>query len=161
MSARAHVITGVMEDPRNPAKNLTTFNVYLYLTNRRKNTVHILDYELEIDVGTGYEKMERVWGANTIPNWTFTSKTHTMEITNYPEKLITAQAKPIEHGIPLHGFVLFATEKPQHLFLDQVKRYRITCIDAYQNKHILTSRPDQLQNINLLQELAGIKLTPK
>jgi hypothetical protein len=53
-----NVITGDIPDPRDPTKDLTAFNVYLYLTNIRKNTIHILDYELEVDLGQDILKLK-------------------------------------------------------------------------------------------------------
>ena len=156
-----NVITGDMPDPSDPTKNLTAFNVYLYLTNIRKNTIHILDYELEVDLGEGYTKTERVYGAHTVANWTFTSPTHDMKIPDYPNKLITAKAKPLEQGVPLHGFALFASKEPSEKFKGNVKRYRVTCIDALNNRHKITSYPKQFPSLYLLQDLAGIEFRPK
>ena len=155
------VITGQMPSPENPLESLTTFNIYLYLTNTRKNIIHILDYELEVDTGKGFEKVDRVFGANLIPNWNFTSQTHTVIINDYPKKLITANAKPLEQGIPLHGFVLFASKKPMEMFQNHVKRYKITCIDALNNRHLVISRPKDFPNLYLVEDLAGIRLIPK
>ena len=155
-----NVITGSMPNPNNPNQILTAFNVYLYLTNTRKNTVHILDYELEVDTGAGYERMKRVYGAHEIPNWFFGSETHTIEIPDYPKKLITAQAKPIEYGVPLHGFVLFASEKPIDNFKENVKRFKVTCVDAFNGRHEIVSSK-QFPSIYLLQDLAGMKMIPK
>lgn len=156
-----NVITGDMPDPSDPTKSLTAFNVYLYLTNIRKNTIHILDYELEVDLGKGFIKTERVYGAHKVPNWTFTSQTHNMKIPDYPNKLITAKAKPLEQGIPLHGFVLFASRETSKMFKGNVKRFKVTCIDALDNRHEITSTPKELPNIYLLQDLAGIEFKPK
>ena len=155
-----NVIIGDMPDPNDPTRTLTTFNLYLYLTNTRKNTVHILDYELEVDTGDGYEKVERVYGAHKVQNWSFHSETYNIKIPDYPKKLITAQAKPVEYGIPLHGFVLFASRKPSKLFKQHIKRFRVTCIDAFGNRHKIVSSK-QFPNLYLLQDLAGIEITPK
>src|SRR5487761_980998 len=40
----------------------TAYFVYLYLTNYHQHSINILDYELEIDYGSGYEKILRVYG---------------------------------------------------------------------------------------------------
>ena len=156
-----NVITGDMKDPSDPTKTLTAFNVYLYLTNTRKNTIHILDYELEVDTGNGYEKTERVYGAHKIPNWSFSSQTHDMRINDYPKKLITATASPLEQGFPLYGFVLFASRKQSERFKEHAKKYKVTCIDALNNRHKIVSCPKQFPNVFLFQDLAGIELTPK
>lgn len=152
---------GDMPNPKPPPQTLTAFNLYVYLTNSRKSTVHLLDYELEVDVGNGYEKIDRVYGAHSVPNWTFESPTHTIRIPDYPQKLIYAQSEPVRYGVPLHGFVLFASRKPQAEYATRLKTFRLTCIDAFQNRHEITARPSDLPDILLLQDLAGIKLTPK
>lgn len=154
-----NVITGDLKNPNRPSQTLTAFNVYLYLTNTRKNTVHILDYELEVDIGNGYKKMGRFYGAHRIPRWSFISASLKIDIPDFPQKLITAQAEPVKYGIPLHGFVLFVSGEPKNQFLENVKKFRVTCVDAFGNRHKIVSCPKQFPNIYLLQDLAGITLT--
>ena len=157
-----NVIIGSMAHPEKRGQWLTAFNVYVYLTNRRRNSIHILDYELEVDRGSGYVQVQRVWGANTIPNWPFDSEAHKIEIPDYPKKLIYTGAKPLEHGIPLHGWLLFASEEPQANFNDRVKRYRLTCVDAFQKRHkIVSPGSGKSPNLYLWEDLAGVRLTPK
>lgn len=144
-----------------PNKILTLFNVYLYLTNTRKNTVWIRDYELEVDTGSGYEKMKRVYQILKTQHWDFMGKTHDFDIPDYPEKLIYAQGKLLEYGKPLHGFVLFSSEDPMSKFNDKIKSYKVTCIDAFSKRHVITSSPDSFPNFYLWQDLAGIKITAK
>lgn len=126
-----NVMSGDMQDPENPSQTITGFAVYLYLTNARKKTVHILDYELEIDRGAGYERMLRIYGAHKIRNWSFSSEKEIWKIPDFSKKLITAHAKPVKYGVPLHGFVLFASKEPHDTFKEHVKRYRVTCVDAF------------------------------
>ena len=155
------VILGEMIGPKRPPQALTAFNVYVYLTNSRKSTVHLLDYELEVDLGIGYEKLDRFYGAQKIPDWTFEGTEYTIEIPAYAEKLIYARSEPVRYAVPLHGFVLFYSKRPFAEYSKRVKRFKLTCIDAFQNRHEITARPSDLPNLLLLQELAGIKLTPK
>jgi len=156
------VIIGQMDNPENPSEKLTSFMAYLYLTNERKNSVHILDYELEVDSGNGFEKLLRVYGVQNVKNWDFSGGTHSIEIPDFNQKLIYAENKPVEYGSPLHGFVVFASKKPQKSFIESghIYKYKVTVIDAFQKKHEIISSTDKLPNLYLLQDLAGIKLTP-
>ena len=138
-------------------EEMTVFLPYLYLTNARKNTVHILDYILELDRGHGYERVKRVYGAHTVPNWTFGSGIEQIRIDDFPNKLITVNAEPVQYGVPLHGWLLFASEKSQEEF-ENVKRWKITCIDAFDNNHEIVTCREQFPPLYLLQDIAGIKI---
>jgi len=154
-----NVLTARSGPPTLPEER-TIFLLYLYITNARKNTVHILDYQLEIERNLGYERVDRVFGAHNIPEWTWEQKDKTMIIPNFPQKLITVNAEPVAYGIPLHGWLLFASEKPQAEY-DEVKKWKVTCVDAFKNKHCIVTRPDQFQSLSLLQDITGIKNIPE
>lgn len=153
---------GKPRDPRDQSRVLTFFHVYLYFTNTRRSKVHILDYELEVDTGNGYERMKRGYGAQySQATMDFEDKQGVKyEISDYPQKVLYVQTNPIEYGIPLHGFVLFASEKPKSKF-NNVKRYKVTCVDAFKRRHKITSSPDKFPPFLQFQDLAGIKrITP-
>ena len=40
-------------------------------------------------------------------------------------------------------------------------KYRLTCIDAFDNRHIIKSTPKQFVNLLLLQDIAGINIKDK
>jgi len=156
-----NVLFGEIDDPENKQVKLTIFLVYLYLTNKRRNNVHILDYELEVDLGSGFEKLERVYGVQNVQNWILLSGMQQIKIPDFTRKLIYSENKPVEYGSPLHGFVLFASRKPQQLYIESVDnghihKYKITIIDAFQKKHVIVCSTDKFPNIYLLQDLAGI-----
>jgi hypothetical protein len=157
-----NVIIGQIDNLDNSGEKLTSFLVYLYLTNERKNSVHILDYELEVDTGSGFEKLLRVYGVQNTPNWSFSSETNQIEIPDFNKKLIYAENKPVEYGAPLCGFVVFASKNPQNSYIDSLgtNKYRVTIIDAFQEKHVIIASADKFPNLFLLQDLAGIKLMP-
>ncbi len=157
-----NVIIGIMPHPNIPNKTLTSFLVYLYLTNKRKNSAHILNYELEIDLGEGFKEVDRVYGIQNVQNWGFSSQTHSIDIPNLAEKLIYSKVKPVEYGSINQGFVLFASPKPQSDFINAGKAvtYKVTCLDVFGNRHKIVSSPDKFMNLFLLQDMAGIKLTP-
>jgi hypothetical protein len=158
-----NIIIGQMQNPNNSNQQLTSFIVYLYITNERNKSVHILDYEMEVDSGTGFEKVLRVYGVQNVQNWHFESNENLIEIPDFNSKLIYAQNKALDYGSPLHGFVVFASTKPQQSFISNgsSNKYRITIIDAFQKKHYIVSSADKFPNLYLLQDLAGMKITPR
>lgn len=136
----------------------TVFFVYLYLINTRKNPTHILDYELEFDIGNGYERALRIYGAQNIGQPQFHSDEQEITIPNFQDKLIYSKSTPVEYGVPLHGFALFATDTPHSAVAGKIKKIRITCIDAFNNRHKIEATPKQFANLYLLQDIAGIKI---
>ncbi|MBN2412032.1 hypothetical protein JXQ31_10105 [candidate division KSB1 bacterium] len=134
--------------------------LYIYLINVRKNPVNILDYELEIDLGNGYERVIRVYGAQNMEQPTFKSNEHEIKIPNLNEKIIYKKDSLLTYGLPLHGFALFATDRSQKE-LEKIIKLKLTCIDAFNNRHIIKSSPKQFSNIIFLQDLAGIKIKDK
>jgi hypothetical protein len=152
-----NIITGSMPHPNIPNKQLTTFLVYLYLTNKRKSPIHILDYEMEIDAGKGYKHVDRVFGINNTNNWTFTdTQGQLLEIPNFQDKLIYKSARPVEYGQPLHGFVFFAGDASYYGLSRE--KYKITCRDVFGNKHKIVYKPKESENLFLLQDIAGIRM---
>ena len=47
-------------------EKMTAFFTYVYLVNRRKNSIHVLDYELEIKIKNVWKKLKRVYGIHRI-----------------------------------------------------------------------------------------------
>lgn len=156
-----NVMTGTMVKPNNSTKRWTVFMVYLYLLNTRKNQVHMLNYELEIDVGKGYEKVHRLYGLPNTQEWKFDNPTMIIEIPDFIEKLIYTLNKPVEYGIALKGWIPFASEKPQDKYEKNVKKIKITCIDVFQKKHTIETQTKEFPDFAELQEIAGIKIIKK
>lgn len=145
------VITGKLDKP----KPLTSFLVYLYITNLRNNSVHILEYGMEVEYDKGFQRLERVYGIDNVPNWTFTDNNgKEIVISDFKNKLIYKNRNPVQYGELYCGFILFAGKN--ELYNNKAKRFRITCTDALGNKHKFTSTPKEFCNLYLLQELAGI-----
>jgi len=149
------VMVGQMKHPTIANKELTTFTTYLYLINKGRSALHILDYEMEALVDGKWQRLERVYGVHTIKNLEFLSpEGHKIEIKNFSDNLIYRKNLPVEFGKPLLGWIVFAGDSSLH---DKaIPEYRITCIDAFRNKHVIISKRDQFQNILLLQDLADI-----
>jgi hypothetical protein len=133
----------------------------LYLINTRKNPVHILDYELEFDIGNGYQRALRVYGTQNIDQPSFHSDISEITIPNFREKLIYSKNTPVEYGVPLHGFALFATDLPHATLMGKIRKIRVTCVDAFNNRHEIEATPKQFSNIYLLQDIAGINIKQK
>ncbi|HEY96934.1 MAG TPA: hypothetical protein G4O16_01985 [Dehalococcoidia bacterium] len=157
-----NVIIGEIAEPEIFNGHHTSFLTYLYIINERKNSVHILDYELEIDVGNGFERLYRAYGVQNIQNWGFLSDKYQISIPDFTNKLIYAENRPVEYGTPLHGFVVFTSEHPKSDYVSNMEnnKYRLTIIDAFQNKYVFTVSPDTFPSLFLLQDLAGINFTP-
>lgn len=160
---KGQILNLMTADWANPQwhKPKTSLFVYLYLINERKNPVHILDYELEFDLGNGYERALRVYGTQRIEQPSFHSDMFEIAIPNFKDKLIYSKNNPVEYGTPLHGFALFATDKPHNLIMGKIRKLKVTCIDAFKDRHIIEATPEQFSNIYLLQDIAGIEIKEK
>ena len=134
---------------------------YLYLVNKRKNPVNILDYELYFDIGNGYERALRVYGTNKLPQPTFGGPYFEVSIPDFTKKLIYSKTTAVEYGTPLHGFALFVTDLPHEKIMDKLIRVRVVCIDAFGNFHEIIYKKGQDSNIYLLQDIAGIDIKDK
>lgn len=151
------VITGQSNDFV-PGTTHTTFLVYLYLVNKRKNNIHILDYQMEIDFGNGYEKVLRAYGAHKI-NPHFLSNDNEILIPDFQVKLINKKESPVEFGRPLHGFLVFVGDK--NFYKRTPERYKIICRDVFDQQHIVILNKNESENLFLLQDIAGIEIKTK
>jgi hypothetical protein len=139
----------------------TVIMPYLYIVNRRKNPVHILDYELYFDTGNGYERALRVYGTQNLPEPTFHSQYFDVKIPDFSSKLIYSKNTSVEYGSPLHGFALFATDRPHNEIIGKINRIKIKCIDAFNNSHEIKYKKSQETNLYLLNDIAGIDIKQK
>lgn len=152
------VMRGQMDDPRNKGKRLEAFIAYLYLVNKRRNTIHILDYELDIKVDRKWIKLGRVYGIHNVKNSFGAIGGGNIEIKNFEDNLIYRKAKPAEYGQPLHGWIVFVG--PENLRSADVLAFRLTCIDAFCKKHQFETKKDELGPLHLLQDMADINIPP-
>jgi len=149
------VILGQMANPAQAEEPLAAFVVYLYLVNRRRNTIHVLDYEMEIRVARKWTRLSRVYGIHNVQNC-FASASGPIQIENFEANLIYRKNKPVEYGQPLHGWIVFVG--PESLRNSRIKAFRVTCIDAFQKKHRLLTKDKGLASVYLLQDIADIKV---
>jgi len=152
-----NVMRGQMKHPGNTAKTLTSFVTYLYLVNTRRNSVHVLDYELEVLLDGEWIRLDRIYGIHNVQNLGFLAPDRTeIKISNFNDNLIYRKNLPVEYGKPLHGWIVFAGEAS--LYGADISRYRVTCVDAYRKKHKFETSPEEFENLYLLQDMAGIAL---
>lgn len=151
------VMRGQFRRPANANITLASFVTYLYLVNTRRNSIHVLDYELEVEVGGEWERLDRVYGVHNIVNLGFLAPDGTeIQIEDFRNNLIYRKNVPVEYGKPLHGWIVFAGREA--LYQAQVTRYRVICVDAYRKRHVFETSSEQFENIFLLQDMAGIAI---
>lgn len=147
------VMRGKMKNPKNLSENLTVFTLFLYLTNVRKNAIHLRDYSLEVDEGDGFERMKIVRGA--LSSFRFGYGEGELQIPNFEQGVIYKQSKPVEYGVPFYGYLVFAGDVKY--YKAEIKRYRITCVDVFDHKHKITAKPNKFVDLFYLQEVFKIK----
>lgn len=152
------VMRGQMDDPNNKGQYLEAFIAYLYLVNKRRNTVHIQDYELDVKVKGKWVKLSRVYGIHKVKNFFGAHAGGSIDIKNFEENLIYRKGKPAEYGQPLHGWIVFVG--PATLHDADVLSYRLTCTDAFRKKHCIDTKKEDLGNLLLLQDMADITMPP-
>lgn len=151
------VMRGTMPHPEKPGHHLSTFVIYVYIINQRKNLIHILDYELEIKVRKKWHRLLRVYGIHRIENLNFRDSAGVeIKIANFSNNLIYRKGRPVDFGVPLHGWIVFAGDPS--LYDAEVQEYKLTCIDAFRHRHCISTNPKQFANLYLLQDIADIEI---
>lgn len=110
------------------------FLAHIMLTNASTHPVHLLGYWMEIRVAEKWRKATRIshYSAFTLPELTL-SGSYTVRIK--PGDLLGWPPKPVHHGAPLMGFLLFLVED---LTDDEaVQDYRLTLQDVFDNRERL------------------------
>ncbi|MFA5914336.1 MAG: hypothetical protein WC830_12335 [Burkholderiales bacterium] len=152
-----NVMRGQMKDPRNATRTLTSFVTYLYTVNTRRNSMHLLDFELEIFFDGKWVRLDRVYGIHNVQNLGFNAPDGTeIKIENFSKNLIYRKNEPVDYGKPLHGWIVFAGDASLHTA--DIAEYRVSCIDAYRKKHVFVTAPKDFENLYLLQDMAGIAI---
>lgn len=152
-----NIMRGQMPEPGVAGQTLTSFVAYLYLVNTRKNSIHLLDFELEAKLNGRWQNLQRVYGIHNVENLTFSAPDGApITVENFSENLIYRKNQAAEFGKPLHGWIVFAG--PANLHTSEIQAYRLTCADAYGKKHVFTNTPKDFANLYLLQDMAGISI---
>ncbi|MBN1366252.1 MAG: hypothetical protein JW976_15735 [Syntrophaceae bacterium] len=145
---------------RGSINNISAFITYAYLINVRKNTINMLDYEMEIKVDDRWIRLNRVYGIHNIQTPEFFAPDRSkIEITGFSNNLIYRKNAPVEYGKPLHGWIIFTGDK--EIQNKDICVYKLTCVDAYNKRHTFESKPDEFINLFLLQDIADIKNIPE
>jgi hypothetical protein len=151
------VMRGQMPNPARPSEMLTAFTTYLYLLNTRRNSVHMLDYEMEAQIGGKWHRLQRVYGIHNIKNLSFLAPDGTeIKISNFADNLIYRRNIAVEYGKPLHGWIVFAGDPTFHVV--ETEKYRVTCIDVYRKRHVFVTTPKDFENLYLLQDMADVDI---
>ena len=155
-------IVGKTQITQNGGKrNVTTFLFYLYLTNKRKTAVRVLDYEMELKFTDGTtQKLQRFYGSG-IYNFTFEWVNNTEINPNLKENLIHKKQHAIDTKEPLHGFVFFAGSEDlyERYGRGEIEIYRLTAIDVFGERHVVQeSNLDKKVNVYLLSDLADFEI---
>lgn len=149
------VMQGTIPNPQKTSEQMTAFFLFLYLTNTRKNAIHLRFYDLEVDFGEGFKKLNIIRGFQD--NFSFFSATGEIIFPGFVKGLIYKQSKPIEFGVPFYGYLVFGGDLEYHG--KTAKRFKMTITDVFDHKHVFYAKPDKdFIDIYFLQELFGIKL---
>lgn len=148
------VMMGYFTNPKTSEK-LTVFIPFLYLTNARENPLHIVDYLLEVETEKGWKKMNVIRG-NFESNFQ-DAQGKPFQIPDFMKNVIYKQEKAVEFGKPFYGYLAFFGDLKY--YETKIKRYRITCVDVFDNKHKITTSIEKFTNPYRLEEIFGIKIT--
>jgi hypothetical protein len=150
------VMRGTFQNPEKPSDSLTVFVLFLYLTNARKNNLHLSDYILEIDIGGRFERMKMIRGITDQSIHFGYEKGGEVQIPDFNKGLIYKQTKAVEFGTPFYGYLAFAGDVKYHKA--DIQRYRITCVDVFDHKHKITTESKKFVDLFYLQEVFGIQI---
>jgi len=154
-------MSGELQHPQDPKKKTTIFLIYLYLVNKRRNSIHVVDYQLEIERGKVYEKMSRFYGLENMKDPVFDSENGVYIIEDFSKQIITARVRPLTRDQPNFGFVSFFSEEKHETFQDNVEKFKITCRDVFGKEFVIVTNRKDLPEMHFLQDIARIKFTPK
>jgi hypothetical protein len=149
------VMNGRTTHPQYPLVQLSSYMTYLYLYNMRHNSVHILDYEMELFIDRKWIPLSRYYGFHNLTNTEFSTEAgESIKFTDLKDRIINKKGLPAQYGIPVTGWLMFGG--PIELFGKNTIKYRITCIDAYNKKHVFITNKYNLANINLVMEMEDL-----
>lgn len=133
----------------------SSFVVYPYLVNARKNIVHILDYKMSIKLKDGWHLLKTTYGFHKIENFNFDSVEGEIKVNGFREGLIYTKKDGVQQGIPLHGWLIFLGD--ESFYGREVISYKLTCVDANLVEHVVTTKAKQLQELPLVAQIADIE----
>jgi hypothetical protein len=151
-----NVMRGQFDNPQKPSEKLTVFILFLYLTNLRKSAIHLSNFDLEVDVGKGFEKTQPIRGfGNTNVHFAWSTGGE-VQIPDFNKGLIYKQKKPIEFGVPFYGYLAFGADSK--FYKAEINCYKIICTDIFDHKHVTKAKPEKFVDLFYLQETFNIKI---
>lgn len=132
--------------------NFTTYFVYPTISNSGTRPIHILDYQLEIDFGEGFEKIPRLYAVDQINNWKFDF----LMIDGFEKKMIYLKDGKLSHGKLLHGFIVFGINDSTFHQRKSIV-YKLICIDVFNTKHEIVQLADSINDRLTFLQLSGAR----
>ncbi len=136
-------------------RQYSSFVVYPYLVNARKNIVHILDYKLSIKLEDGWHVLTPTYGFHKVENFNFGSSNGEIKISDFSKSLIYTKKDGVQQGIPLHGWLIFLGD--EGFYGKAVISYKLICVDANLVEHEVLTKTKQLQPLPLVAQIANIE----
>ncbi|WP_445673382.1 hypothetical protein ACUDA6_27020 [Pseudomonas ceruminis] len=137
----------------------TSLLLYPYITNARKNEVHILEYELFYKE-KWYSSWKRAARAYGLENHVDISSTsiggEKLSFGKLKEKLIYSEGGIVKHGVPLHGWIPFLG--PSDFYTINAHKYKLILTDAFGKKHSLALVKNKGVSPHILMELSTMPL---
>lgn len=128
----------------------SAFIAYPYIHNLRKNSMHILDYEMSIKVDGKWIELALSYGLEHVRTINFTSPAgNALIIPDFPDKLIHRKEEGVQHGVPLHGFIVFVGDVS--LYQVKIDEYKLVCIDVNRKRHTILTKPTEMRDHLMIQ----------
>ncbi len=147
------VMRGTFPNPERRSEVLTSFVLFLYLTNARKSPVHLVDYELQIDAGEGFQGMKIVRSGPDMA-FHFEYSGSELQIPDFNRRLLYRQGKSIVFGTPFIGFLMFGGDAKY--YKSAIREFRLTCTDVFGHKHRVIAEPDEFRDLAYIQDMFGV-----
>lgn len=153
-----NVMIGQMKNPENPSETLTSYLLFVSLTNATRTPASVRDYEMYVDVGSGFERMKALRGINDQQAFHFEYHGRELDIPNFNQRLLPRQTKPIEFGLPFEGFLWFAGDgkyyKPGR---SDTGTYKVVVVDVFGQRHEIVTESKDFMDLPYIAERFGVK----
>lgn len=136
-------------------RNFSSFIIYPYLYNVRKNSMNIYDYRLSVEIEGVWIALDSVFSLEFSDFVTFgTEGEENIDVQDFRENLLYRKNPEVQNGVAVHGWLPFCGAPD--LNGKEVTRYKLTCIDATLKKHKITTKKSDM-NQALLNRFANIR----
>lgn len=136
-------------------REFSSFLVYPYLYNLRKNSMNIYNYELFIEVKGAWVALDSLYALENSPTVDFFNENgELLKIKNFKDQILYRKEPELKFGVAVHGWLPFCGDPS--LYSENVTRYKLVCIDATLKRHeIITDKSSMDQP--LLFRLANVE----